>query len=261
MPIDRANITFWIDGVSSEELGIKVSEFPTFSGAKPRVTKYSIPGRNGDLTYWDGSYENTSVEISCFVIDAAKVELALTAVNGWLTDCSYRKFVISSEPGRYRMARITNAAEIAIKMGVLAPFAIELDCKPQRFFASETPLLYTSDTGEVYNATGFDALPIMRCYFAENANISGTGVIQFSNSYGKFRLLIPNTGLSGSEWLEIDMETKSARNDAGESISVTTDSTGFPTFCNGVTTFSIGNSMAAIVWFSKIELYPRWWTL
>lgn len=262
MPIDRANITFWFDGVSSEELGIRVIDFPTFSGTEPRVTKYSVPGRNGDLTYWDGSYKNTNVELSCFVVDADKVELALTAVNNWLRNCGYRKFVISSELGRYRMARITNAAEVAIKMGVLAPFTIKLDCKPQRFFDDETPLLYTEGSGEVYNATGFDALPLLRCYISTTASIVTAQGITFSNARGDFRIILSDIArYSDAQWIDIDLETQNAVTDSGETLSITTDPTSFPVFCAGTTNFSYGSESVAIQWWSRIELYPRWWTL
>lgn len=262
MPIDRANITFWLDGVSSEELGIKVTAFPTFSGAEPRVTKYSVPGRNGDLTYWDGSYKNTAAELSCFIADASKVELALTAVNNWLRDCGYKKFVISSELGRYRKARITNAAEVAIRMGVLAPFTIKLDCKPQRFFDNETPLHYTQGGGEVYNATGFDALPLLRFYISTTTSIVTAQDIKFSNARGDFRLILNDIfRFSDAQWIDIDMEKKSAVTDTGDILSITTDPTGFPVFCAGVTAFSAGSASTSVNCFSGVDLYPRWWTL
>ena len=90
MLIDRTRITFWLDDVCSEDIGIRVIDFPTFTGAEKRVTKYTIPGRNGDLTYWDGSFGNVSCEINCFIVSADKIDEALTAVNGWLAGSGYR---------------------------------------------------------------------------------------------------------------------------------------------------------------------------
>lgn len=261
MLTDRASITFWIGGVSSKELGIRVSEFPEFSGAEPRVTKYAIPGRNGDLTYWDGSFKNVESTIKCFVAEFGNVERILTAVNDWMADCGYKKLVLSSEPGRYRLARITNAAEIAIRMGVLAPFEIKLDCKPQRFFDDDTPARFTGGSGEIYNRTGFPSSPLLRCFLVEDVSAAGTEYINFKNSNGEYRLLLSATSLSGTQWVDVDLERKSAVKDNGEQLSVTTDSTGFPAFCSGKTAFSWGNSLASKEWFSAIDLYPRWWTL
>lgn len=264
MPIDRTRITFWFDGVSSVELGIVVSGFPSFSGAKPRVTKYSVPGRNGDLTYWDGSYENVSAELKCYVADANRVETALTAVNRWLVDCGYKEFVISSEFGRYRMARITNAAEIAIRMGVLAPFAIKLDCKPQRFYSGETPTRYSGIGGSIFNPTQFPSLPLLRCYFANGiSGVTGTESITISNEKGESEILLnmPPLDMSIAEYIDVDFDTKSAHsNDGTQGSLFFNKNSGFPVFCSGETIFETGNSMQTN-WFDRFDLFPRWWTL
>lgn len=261
MHTDRSHITFWIDDVCNDDLGIRVNSFPSFSGAEPRITKYSIPGRNGDLTYWDGSFKNIDAEISCYIADVSKAEFLLTAVNNWMTNCGYRKFVISSEPQRYRMARIKNAADIAIRMGILAPFALELDCKPQRFFSDETPLHFSGGNGAAYNHTGFPSSPLMRCYLTENVSAAGTQYINFGNDTGEYRLLISAGTLSGARWIDVDTELKCAITDTGENLAITTDSTGFPSFCSGKTELSWGNSLTTMDWFASIEVYPRWWTL
>ncbi len=258
MPIDRTKTTFWFDGVSSEDLGIVVMGFPTFNGAEPKVTKYSIPGRNGDLTYWDGSYKNVNAELKCFVIDAEKVEAALTAVNNWMADCGYRKFVISSELGRYRMARITNAAEIAITMGVLAPFTIKLDCKPQRFYEDDEMESFGL-SGVIHNQTKFTAKPLLHCLWATGAGKAGTEEIKFINSDGEHRLLL-HAIKTTPEWVDIDLESRSAITSKGENVSLYFESN-YLQLPPGDTSFTLSNSLTGTNWFSGVEILPRWWTL
>lgn len=252
---ERSKIVFWYDGICSEDLGIRITPFPEFSAAKPRVTKYSIPGRNGDLTYWDGSFKNVSADISCAILNPAGVEAALTNVNRWMADCGYKKFVISTEPGRYRLARITNAAEIAIRMGVLAPFVINLDCKPQRFFDDETPLIFSGESWKVFNGTGFEALPRIRLFLPTDTTYAKAQTIYFKNSKGEYSITIPAPWLSLSKWIDIDINARTVTNDTGKSVAATTVDTGYPVFCAGNTTIS------GTDWVEKAELYPRWWTL
>lgn len=251
----KSEATFWFDGISSAELGMRVSGFPEFTAAAPRVTKYSIPGRNGDLTYWDGSFENVEGEISGFILDAVSVDPALTAVNNWLTDCGYKELAVSSEPGRYRMARITNAAEIAVRMGVLAPFTIKFDCKPQRFYADETPIQFSGTGGEIVNNTGFEAFPRLRFNLVSGTTYAPYPSVRFGNKDGDFRLIVTPTGLSGAEWIEIDLEKRSATRDDGTNLNITTDSSGFPSFCAGTT------KVYDAEWAESIEVFPRWWSL
>lgn len=252
---DRSKVVFWYDDICSEDLGIRVTPFPEFSAAKPRVTKYSIPGRNGDLTYWDGSFKNVSADLNCTILDSHGVELALTKVNHWMTDCGYKKFVISTEPGRYRLARITNAAEIAIRMEILAPFVINLDCKPQRFYDDETPLIFSGESWKIYNDTGFEAQSRLRIFLPDDTTFATAQTIYFSNSSGEFYIIIPAPWLSASKWIEIDLAARTAINDTGKSVAATTGDTGYPVICNGVTTIS------GVDWAEKAEIYPRWWTL
>lgn len=255
MFIDNGKVSFWLDGICSDDIGIKLQDFPEFKAAEPKVTIYSIPGRNGDLTYWDGSYKNVSGQFNCFALNAENVDYALTAVNSWLTDCSYKKLVVSSEPGRYRMARVTNAAEIAIRMGVLAPFSITVDCKPQRFIENGSPLLFTGAGGEIQNTTGFPALPVIRLYVPDGSSFLSYQHIRISNNDSEYRLILQSTGISSAKWVEIDLEKQCATRDSGENVSINTDLTGFPKFVPGTT------KIYDAEWASKIEVYPRWWTL
>ena len=51
---------FWLDGICSLDVGIRLQSGITFGQPTPRVTSTTISGRSGDLTEWDGSYGNVS---------------------------------------------------------------------------------------------------------------------------------------------------------------------------------------------------------
>lgn len=262
MPTDRTKITFWFDGVCSDDLGIVVSNFPVFSGAEPKVTTYSIPGRNGDLTRWDGTYKNVSADFKCYVADTSRVAEALTAINGWVSDAGYKKFVVSTEMGRYRMARITNAAEIGIRMGVIAPFTLKFDCKPQRFYEGEKPRVFGTN-GTITNLTRFNALPLLRCTIVPQiSSFAGAERISFNNALGKQVIILSASHLTAiPSYIDVDLESLTAVTDGGVNVPIYFEEGGYPKLCPGETTFSAYNSLAQSQWFSGIEILPRWWTL
>ena len=262
MLIDRSKTVFWLDDVCSADLGIVVQGFPTFSTAEPRATLYSIPGRNGDLCVWDGSYENISAEIKCYIANTSDVETALAATNGWLNYGAYKKFVISSELGRYRLARVTNAAEIAIRMGALAPFSVKLNCKPQRFYDDDTPRVF-GNSGKITNPTVFDAKPLLRCHWANGAQKGGNEFLTITNEKGTCRI---GLGLLAQvpipDYIDVDLDSLSAVTSNGYNVPLSFEGV-HPVFCPGDTEFASSNSLASpnMEWFGQIDVYPRWWTL
>lgn len=262
MLIDRTEIKFWLDDVCSDDLGIVVQGFPTFSAAEPRATLYSIPGRNGDLCVWDGSYKNISAEIKCYVANTSAVETVLAAANGWLNYGAYKKFVISSELGRYRLARVTNSAEIAIRMGVLAPFSVKLNCKPQRFYDDDTPRVF-GNSGKITNPTVFDAKPLLRCHWASGAQKGGNEFLTITNTKGTCRIgLGVLAQVPIPDYIDVDLDSLSAVTSNGYNVPLSFEG-GHPVFCPGDTQFASSNSLAGsdMEWFDQIDVYPRWWTL
>ena len=258
MHIERTRVTFWLDGVCSADLGIVVQGFPTFGGSAPRVTKYDVPGRTGDLLYWDGSYKNVDGEIKCYLADTEDVERAISAAASWMAVGGYHKLTLSNELGRYRMARITNAAEIAIKMGVLAPFTIKLDCKPQRFYEDDAPRIF-GVSGTVVNELPFASAPLMRCMWASGASKAGTEEIKFVHGDKQCRALLSSPPAVPT-YIDVDLEARCAVTSAGANVPIYFEG-GYPLLKQGETTFTCSNSLAGTNWFSAVHLYPRWWTL
>lgn len=248
--------TFWLDGVCSDDLGVVVQSPPVFGGAEPKVTTYSIPGRNGDVNVWDGTYTNVTGEIECYLLDPDNVEPLISAVNALLSDGAYHKLILSTEPGRYRMARLVNSAEINIRVMRLAPFTLTFDCKPQRFFDSNDMLALPGTGGIVYNPTAFASRPLIRAYTNPDAAIRNA-TITITNGDHKSELSLG--ALTESGYIEIDYDSKSAIWRDGEVQHIYT---AFPAegFWGGQNSLVVSTNLTTIP-FSKLEIYPRWWTL
>ena len=164
--------TFFLDGIDARSAGICLQEPISFSDAVPVVEIQSIPGRNGDLIYDTGSYENRSGSASCFCLKN-NVEKSISSAGRFLMGKKgYRRLETSDDPDHYWMARVENSPQIAMRLRTLAPFEIGFDCKPQRFVkAGENAVMFTAN-GSLFNQYGQIALPIVTVHYRGEVDIT-----------------------------------------------------------------------------------------
>lgn len=232
---------FWLDGVCCADYGLRLQGPVTFGSPEPKVTTVSVPGRNGDLSFYDGSFSNVAGEARCFALQMHDVSRALTAIKKWcLLDTGYRRLAVSNEPDCYRLARVSTGPETEIRICRLAPFSIQFDCQPQRFLcAGELPITL-STSGSVLRNPGFPALPLITVY--------GNGAGMFS--IGGRSVTIKQ--LSGS--LTLDCELQDAYKGL-ENRNADISAPEFPVLEAGDNTIGWTGGV------TRVEIIPRWWTL
>lgn len=234
------NETFYLDGIDARSAGIQLQAPIEFSEAVPIVEAQTIPGRNGDLIWETGSYENRSGSASCFCLQK-DVEKAVSSAGRFLMGKKgYRRLETSDDPDHYWMARVENSPQIAMRLRTLAPFEIGFDCKPQRFLKSgENPIELTS-VGSIFNQYGQTALPLISIYG------NGPGKIRFGGCVIDVKVL---DGV-----LYLDSETQNAYNESGNQNS-NIEAPYFPTLPDGE---------IPVLWnggIERVEIVPRWWEL
>ena len=234
------NETFYIDGVDARNFGIYLQKPIEFSEAKPIVEIQSIPGRNGDLVFETGSYENRTGIASCFCLQK-DVEKAISAAGRFLmAKHGYRRLETSDDPEHYWMARVENSPQIAMRLRTLAPFEIGFDCKPQRFVKyGETPVIFTS-SGLLFNQYGQIALPFITVYG------QGAGRITIGDC------VVDVKALDGV--LYLDSDTQNAYNDNGNQ-NLNINAPVFPVLGDGEIPISFSGGI------ERVEIVPRWWEL
>ena len=234
------NETFYLDGVDARSVGIKLQSPVEFSDAVPVVDVQSIPGRNGDLVWDTGSYENRSGSASCFCLQK-DVEKALSAAGRFLMSSKgYRRLETSDDPDHYWMARVENSPQIAVRLRTLAPFEIGFDCKPQRFVkAGENTIVFTSN-GSLFNQYGQIALPFVTLYG------QGAGRLTIGDC------VVEVKALNGS--LYLDSDTQNAYNNNGNQ-NLNINAPVFPVLGDGEI------EVAFIGGIERVEIIPRWWEL
>ena len=234
------NETFYLDGIDARSAGIQLQAPIEFSEAVPVVEAQTIPGRNGDLIWETGSYENRSGSASCFCLQS-DVEKAISSAGRFLMGKKgYRRLETSDDPDHYWMARVENSPRIEQRLRTLAPFEIGFDCKPQRFVKSgENPIVFTSG-GSLFNQYGQIALPFITLYG------QGAGRLTIGDC------VVEVKALNGS--LYLDSDTQNAYNNNGNQ-NLNINAPAFPVLGDGEIKVAFSGGI------ERVEIVPRWWEL
>lgn len=234
------NETFYLDGIDARSVGIQLQSPIEFSEAVPVVDAQTVPGRNGDLIWETGSYENRGATASCFCLQADVDKAIGAAGRFFMSKRGYRRLETSDDADHYWMARVENSPQIAMRMRVLAPFEISFDCKPQRFVKAGDNAVVFHEAGSLYNAYGQTALPFITVYGEGSGRlIVGDCVVEIKNIDGV---------------LHLDGETQNAYNSSGNK-NMNINAPVFPNLPDGE------NPIAFSGGIERVEIIPRWWEL
>ena len=234
------NETFYLDGRDARSAGIYLQAPIEFSEAVPVVEAQTIPGRNGDLIWETGSYENRSGSASCFCLQK-DVEKAISSAGRFLMGKKgYRRLETSDDPAHYWMARVENSPQIAMRLRTLAPFEIGFDCKPQRFVKDgENSVVFTS-SGSLFNQYGQIASPFITLHG------QGAGRLTIGDCVVEVKAL---DGL-----LYLDSDTQNAYNNNGNQ-NMNINAPLFPVLGDGEIPIAFSGGI------ERVEIIPRWWEL
>ena len=234
------NETFFLDGIDARSAGIRLQAPIEFSEAVPVVEAQTIPGRNGDLIWETGSYENRSGSASCFCLQKDVEKTISHATRFLMGKKGYRRLETSDDPDHYWMARVENSPQIAMRLRTLAPFEIGFDCKPQRFVkAGENAVVFTSN-GSLFNQYGQVALPFITIYG------QGAGQLVVGDSVVEVKAL--------NGFLYLDSDTQNAYNNNGNQ-NMNINAPVFPVLGDGEVPIAFSGGIV------RVEIIPRWWEL
>jgi phage-related protein len=234
------NETFYLDGIDARSAGIQLQAPIEFSEAVPVLEAQTIPGRNGDLIWETGSYENRSGSASCFCLQK-NVERAISSAGRFfMGKKGYRRLETSDDPDHYWLARVENSPQIAMRLRTLAPFEIGFDCKPQRFVKAGEKTVVFHSSGSLFSQYDQAALPFITIY--------GNGAGQLT--IGDY--VVEVKALDGT--LYLDSDTQNAYNNSGNQ-NMNINAPVFPALSGGETNVVFSGGI------ERVEIIPRWWEL
>lgn len=237
------NSYFSFAGRNSPEFKIGIDRCRKSVHPRRIVQRISVPGRNGDLVFDTGMYENVPQEYDIwFNAKAETTTLAAADIAAWLlVPRGYQILNDTYDPDVFRRAMFLGPLDVENWMRLYGRCRLTFDCMPQRFLKSGEMYMDIRN-GETLLNRWQTALPLIQ------VTGSGTGVVSING------VEIEITTLDGTIWL--DCENRNAYNDTtnlNNHISVLAND--WPKLPPGENTIRYAGGV------KTIKMKPRWWAI
>lgn len=232
---------FTFNDIRSKQIGLELQAPLVLSAAEPNVVTTTIPGRNGTLCYYDGSYKNRTLSGDCFIL-GEDVERKIGEINAWLVRYrGYGRIELDEDSEHYMLARSKTGIRSQIINGVLNACSVSFDCKPQRFLIYGEKAVDVTDSKVIYNPTAFPSLP--------DIIIEGNGDVSISTPLWSLSF----KDLTGE--VRYSSESYIAYNKHNEIFNNNTIVSGDILLNSGKTTFTTTGDV------TSVKIIPRWWEI
>ena len=236
----------WLDNVANEDVGVVVGEF-TLSSPIPRVNTIKVPGRNGDLHIYDGSYENRTGSCTAYVYHPDNVKAEMAKVQQWLLGgIGYRRLVTDDDQEHFLLARVTNGAEVAARLNKIAPFPLKFDCMPQRYLTAGEKPIEIKNASVVKNPTAYASAPLYEITGDGTVTVGVNGDTLTVSDLGVY--IYPRT-------IYYDAETGNAYTPEDANANSRVATVGEMKLRGGDNAITITGTV------ESVKIVPRWWEL
>ena len=241
--------TFTFNGIASDTKGVYVSTFPSYSVPAKNLETYQIPGRNGNVIYDDGTYQNVDIsyDVSIYQPSEASLAAAIRKVVTWLHPTTNDYCILSDTyyPSYYRLAICKNAFDVGNLLQTVGTAKIVFNCRPERFSSVNNKFTVNNTTVSKTNSQGFTSCPSFKATGPQTITINESDLSK------KVVITIAN-GVGSSTVVNIDGETLNATNNSGVSLNAYVSANAIPRLYPGTNTIKSTGS---------VEVDPRWWVL
>lgn len=168
------------NGTNASSLGVFVTGSGTFNAPELDITRYEVPGRNGDIILSNHRYKNIDVAYPAFIPDAFMAEVQ--SIRNWLrSSVGYARLEDTYDTTHYRMGIATELQEFSpVNRNKAANFQMVFNCKPQRYLKS----------GETEQTVH----PSTKSYSGNPASFESSGVYTMTSAAVN---LVPQQNLNG----------------------------------------------------------------
>lgn len=247
---------FEFDGVPSTNFGVMIFGDGSYEDPEPNESEERIPGRNGVLHFWDGTFKDIKVTYSVMAKgeDALEVHEKIENFRAWLlAKRKYCRLQDTFHPDYFRMGIYSGKTKIKYSENErMGGCEIKFNCKPQKFLRDgDVPITVTANT-VLSNFTPYTAKPLL--HFYGTAGVSAAFNIQTIKSR-QINFQIPTGGQ-----LILDVEDGEAYLPDG------TNANNLIVYASSNTDMKLpelveGNNNVLLSNLSKVEITPRWWTV
>lgn len=279
-------MAIFLDNVSSDTVNLFVENYPARVIPRRRYVVEQIPGKNGELFFDEGAFENYTQTYDVYISGekaGTNLNAALNKVTSWLYPAmiQYVKLRDDYDTSVYRRAYFPGGGDISNYFDKQGRGTLEFICQPQRFsIAGGNASTYTGianttltvplnfPTGFTMPATPYLSIPTvsdvdMRVSLELYKPSHGTGTTTIVSSF-----LIPKSVISNNSLIRIIIDNENqqiyGQNLSGENIFISEDIQLTGEF------FKVTESDMSIRLSTKddftgkrfsISITPNWWSL
>lgn len=249
--------TLTFDGVNSGNYGVYITGAAVFNAPTRRVNLIEIPGRNGLFAQDEGTFDNITVSYPAglFGIDEADFADAISDFRNEL--CSrvgYRELTDDYNGGEFRQAVYLSGLEVTPAQLKAGEFALNFECKPQRWLDSGNTWETVALNQQFDNPTRFDAYPLIE--------VQGYGTIELrQGDYTVKSIAVAQEVSPPSPNLYIDLETgfayysmPSGKESAGSRVTL-------PLVLPRFTVSGHNQFITIPATVTRLRVLPRWWKI
>lgn len=154
----------FINGVSSEEVGLYVDTPPMPPMPEERVEYTGTPYANGDLYGRTGMYNDITITVKCFVFDGGYHP---QKIYGFISGAKTLAFSRTMQY-HYKVKKVLGIIPQYRQAGKNI-LAVQFICAPFRYETQNNPVQLTENPSYVVNATNIYHEPVFRVIFGEDA--------------------------------------------------------------------------------------------
>lgn len=222
---------------SFEDYGILIAKRPVIPSPKRRVAFVNVPGRNSNIKFDEGTYEDINIAVECTVKDRNHLSEKLDRIKGWLFNSGESELIFSFQDDRKYIAQVINAIDFKPLYKIIGGFPILFTCRPFKYEVANSMVTIQSSGDTINNVGTVESEP--------NISVYGSGNIG---------LLINNEEIllkdvSGSITINSEIEDCYGISNENFNIKMSGD---FPKLVPGVNIIRWTGNV------SKVEVVPNW---
>lgn len=229
-------------GKSSQDFGIVVENPPAIKRPARKFTKYTVPGRNGDIVEQQDAWDNYTQTYTIWAggNDYGSAPITYSAISSWLlSPKGYQRLEDNFEPDIFREAYFVGPMEADNLLTKVGRCELSFVCKPQRFLKIGEKTTRYNLASELYNPTQFEAKPLIKVTGSGDGTVTLNGVT------------MTITGMT--DYLYIDCETMNVYRQESENMNSLVSGS-FPTISPGKNTLTFTG-------ITQVEITPNYYTI
>lgn len=165
------------DNQHSLNYGVKITGEAVYNTPERDVEMVEIPGRNGAFALDHGRFRNIIVSYPAGIADTTQTNFAQKIRdfrNMLASRVGYKRLEDDYNPDEYRMGVYKAGLEVSpVNYGQAGEFAIEFECKPQRYLKSGETEVSVANNGTITNPTLFESQPLLKVIGSGNMTVNG----------------------------------------------------------------------------------------